>query len=203
MKQTMVFFGGKVSSNMCFFHFVLYKSDITTHTHHDFAWRQFKENNTSVLLLQVKSSETLTYIRHQTSILFIKFVNLSNVTLLMEEIRKHHLGCSKNHVDNGINYQPQLVNAGFLNHLTVDTPCLWQKSPSRLATCRNVSVNKSSLWWSSERRRVTGRTHPWRPFSPPKDYWLVVSNIFYFHPYLGILSNLTNIFQMGLNHQLD
>ena len=32
--------------------------------------------------------------------------------------------------------------------------------------------------------------------------WLVVSNIFYFHPYLGKWSNLTNIFQMGWNHQL-
>ena len=27
--------------------------------------------------------------------------------------------------------------------------------------------------------------------------WLVVSNIFDFHPYLGKISNLTNIFQMG------
>ena len=32
--------------------------------------------------------------------------------------------------------------------------------------------------------------------------WLVVSNIFYFHPYLGKWSNLTNIFQMGWNHHL-
>ena len=32
---------------------------------------------------------------------------------------------------------------------------------------------------------------------------LVVSNIFYFHPYLGMISNLTHIFQMGwFNHQL-
>ena len=30
---------------------------------------------------------------------------------------------------------------------------------------------------------------------------VVVSNIFYFRPYLGRLSNLTNIFQMGWNHQ--
>ena len=29
----------------------------------------------------------------------------------------------------------------------------------------------------------------------------MVSNIFYFHPYLGKISNLTNIFQMGWNHQ--
>ena len=35
-------------------------------------------------------------------------------------------------------------------------------------------------------------------------YWkrVVVSNIFYFLPYLGKISNLTNIFQMGWNHQL-
>ena len=31
----------------------------------------------------------------------------------------------------------------------------------------------------------------------------MVWNIFYFHPYLGMISNLTNIFQMGWNHQLD
>ena len=30
---------------------------------------------------------------------------------------------------------------------------------------------------------------------------VVVSNIFDFHPYLGKISNLTNIFQMGWNHQ--
>ena len=29
----------------------------------------------------------------------------------------------------------------------------------------------------------------------------MVSNIFYFHPYLGKIPNLTNIFQTGLNHQ--
>ena len=31
--------------------------------------------------------------------------------------------------------------------------------------------------------------------------WVVVWNICYFHPYLGKWSNLTNIFQMGWNHQ--
>ena len=30
----------------------------------------------------------------------------------------------------------------------------------------------------------------------------MVSNIFYFHPYLGKIPILTNIFQMGWNHQL-
>ena len=31
----------------------------------------------------------------------------------------------------------------------------------------------------------------------------MVSNIFYFHPYLGKIPILTNIFQRGWNHQLD
>ena len=35
-----------------------------------------------------------------------------------------------------------------------------------------------------------------------ESYKVVVSNIFYFHPYLGKWSILTNIFQMGWNHQL-
>ena len=33
--------------------------------------------------------------------------------------------------------------------------------------------------------------------------WVVVSNIFYFHPYLGKIPILTNIFQLGWNHQLE
>ena len=33
--------------------------------------------------------------------------------------------------------------------------------------------------------------------------WVVVSNIFYFHPYLAKIPILPNIFQMGWNHQLD
>ena len=39
--------------------------------------------------------------------------------------------------------------------------------------------------------------------SEDKEDWVVVSNIFYFQPYLGKWSNLTNIFQMGWNHQLE
>ena len=35
------------------------------------------------------------------------------------------------------------------------------------------------------------------------DDWVVVSNIFYVHPYLGKIPILTNIFQMAwFNHQL-
>ena len=36
-----------------------------------------------------------------------------------------------------------------------------------------------------------------------EEVWVVVSNIFYFHPFLRKWSNLTNIFQMGWNHQLE
>ena len=38
----------------------------------------------------------------------------------------------------------------------------------------------------------------------PNKNRMVVSNVFFFHPYLGKWSNLTNIFQMGwFNHQLE
>ena len=40
-------------------------------------------------------------------------------------------------------------------------------------------------------------------FTGINKFWVVVSNIFYFHPYLGEWSNLTNIFQMGCFHQLE
>ena len=64
----------------------------------------------------------------------------------MEEIL-HLLGCLfKTLVNNEIDYQPQLVKAGFLNH---------------------------------------------------QQYLGVVSNIFYFHPYLGKIPILTNIIQRG------
>ena len=32
-------------------------------------------------------------------------------------------------------------------------------------------------------------------------FWVMVSKIFYFHPYFGKIPNLTNIFQRGWNHQ--
>ena len=36
-----------------------------------------------------------------------------------------------------------------------------------------------------------------------KQDWVAVSNIFYCHPYLGKIPMVTNIFQMGWNHQLE
>ena len=37
----------------------------------------------------------------------------------------------------------------------------------------------------------------------PMYNWVVVRDNFYFHPYLGKIPFLTDIFQMGWNHQLD
>ena len=42
----------------------------------------------------------------------------------------------------------------------------------------------------------------WEVFGAMHD-WVVVSNIFYFHPHLGKIPILTNIFQRGWNHQPD
>ena len=72
-----------------------------------------------------------------------------------------------------------------------------------MITClnRSVFITRSNLWewdenetlwkmrWVSENRRV-------------HLIWVVVSIVLYFHPYLGKWFILTNIFQMGWNHQL-
>ena len=56
--------------------------------------------------------------------------------------------------------------------------------------------NSSVTWMKSP--------YCWRAwcFRNVKLIWLVVSNIFYFHLYLGKITILTIIFQMGWNHQL-
>ena len=51
---------------------------------------------------------------------------------------------------------------------------------------------------SRKNTKTSGSVH-----TPSEKNLVVVSNIFYFHPYLGKISNLTNIFQMGWNHQLE
>ena len=51
----------------------------------------------------------------------------------------------------------------------------------------------STLWWRqlSSARSTEGGV-----------FWVVVLKNFYFHPYLGKIPILTNIFRMGWNHQL-
>ena len=77
-----------------------------------------------------------------------------------------------------------------------------------------IGKSCDALWWSCPRRN---RVHGWFKKQPSvfvscfrrwlcevkrSETWLgMVSNMFYVHPYLGKWSNLTNIFQMGWNHQ--
>ena len=48
---------------------------------------------------------------------------------------------------------------------------------------------------------LINKHRPWKNVGQ-KIIYVVVSNICYFHPYLGKWSDLTNIFQTGWNHQL-
>ena len=77
----------------------------------------------------------------------------------------------------------------------------------------NPTENVFSAWGAVQRRNVRFfSSQVWWTFWPfwaldgvfiayLWNYWVVVSNISYFHPYLGKISNLTNIFQMGWNHR--
>ena len=51
------------------------------------------------------------------------------------------------------------------------------------------------------RRQTISMSLNWEP--EKTTCWVVVSNIFYFQPYLGKIPILTNIFQRGWNHQLE
>ena len=74
--------------------------------------------------------------------------------------------------------------------------CCWTQCPQ----CRRYpQIVVAEVWYHSIGLPTVGRLKPWRLV---KHHWLVVSNIFYFHPYLGKIPILTNIFQMGWNHQL-
>ena len=61
---------------------------------------------------------------------------------------------------------------------------------------------KPSLWRKRLYWRDPGSTGGRVISMEPRVVWVVVSNICYLHPYLGNISNLTNIFQGGWNHQL-
>ena len=75
---------------------------------------------------------------------------------------KTHLGCFLNPVNNGIHYQPQLVNAGFLNHQQVIT-----KSLKRTPSLQPVESDSS------------------KPvFIPNIQVWLVISIYTYYYIYI-------------------
>ena len=78
-------------------------------------------------------------------------------------------------------------------------PCGVQSPPKR-AEVTSGSMKPFSDWIPSVRYV---KQNPNQKYSIQKiRNWVVVSNIFYFHPYLGKILILTNIFQMGWNHQL-
>ena len=85
---------------------------------------------------------------------------------------------------------------------------MWRRRHS----CRNkcVAMNMKTETWDADGKGIEAIWRPrhwkiakWMKTTLDQQYWVVVSNIFYFHPYLGRWSNLTNIFQPGWNHQLE
>ena len=72
----------------------------------------------------------------------------------------------------------------------------WFPRFSSFFLVRNQGIG--SPWWCGQR---AGWIWGEGEIISPVD-WLVVSNIFYVHPYLGKWSNLTNLLQMGWNHHL-
>ena len=85
---------------------------------------------------------------------------------------------------------------GLFVHVFIFVP-VWRKS------CSLTIVNIVASWF------LFGGTFETKPLTKCRYFsllmvlnWVVVSNSFYFHPYLGEWSNLTNIFQMGWNHHL-
>ena len=67
-------------------------------------------------------------------------------------------------------------------------------------SCQKPRGRGKSCW--PQWRKLRLKTNHYSPIYQ-RNGWVVVSNIFHVHPYLGKWSNLTNIFQMGWKCQLD
>ena len=78
-------------------------------------------------------------------------------------------------------------------HLSCKKNMFW---PFR--TCHHFFKNEQFNHQSTRNKQKENSKLFWRVSNLN---WVVVSNIFYFHPYLGKIPILTNIFQMGWNHQ--
>ena len=90
--------------------------------------------------------------------------------------------------------KPETTKNYRLNGLTGwPKPC--QEDSDGESIGRGVKFQRARCWEGSGRVLTTGKAK--------KDSWVVVSNIFYFQPYLGKWSNLTSIFQLGWNHHLE
>ena len=68
-----------------------------------------------------------------------------------------------------------------------------------LASPQSISRGPDEPWWPMHRHTHRHCTIMFLAFF--HNIWVVVSNIFCFHPYLGKIPILTNIFQRGWHHQ--
>ena len=99
----------------------------------------------------------------------------------------------------GLSIQTLKTNLQLLTH------------PRRPARSKELVISESNRNGRNRKTRKTLKSKTaededvdYRLYNPyhPCIVWLVVSDVFYFHPYLGKISILTNIFQMGWNHHL-
>ena len=110
------------------------------------------------------------------------------------------------------------VNADVIFHdnlLTCFEGCSWKISGVSWNLQRAISADGSEIRLTSPVEVGHFFSLFTKVFAPSKrwlfgiffiksNYQVVVSNIFYFHPYLGKISNLTNLLQRGwFNHQPD
>ena len=105
----------------------------------------------------------------------------------------------------GFECSPQ--NEGFRSVLKITPRKLNMMKTSTLCWWRGLTYLQAQ--WKIMRLRIAGKKGPKRSsdvFRSARDHtwkWAVTNlAICYFYPYLGKWSNLTNIFQMGWNHQL-
>ena len=74
-----------------------------------------------------------------------------------------------------------------------------KSSPNKYTIQKNCLVVQLKYFFPPYK---LGNDPIWNLFNHQLENWVVVSNIFYLHPYLGKIPILTNIFQLGWNHQL-
>ena len=84
--------------------------------------------------------------------------------------------------------------------ISLQTTSEWKRDPANRGKTISPAIRKVLVTSSSSGEQLAVSFRESIPLEELN--WLVVSNIFYFHPYLGKWSNLTNIFQRGWNHQL-
>ena len=96
-------------------------------------------------------------------------------------------------------------------HVSVQKWSRWRKPPREMIpTCYDIMLAggfkyllfSPLITWGNDSHLTCAYFSNWIGLKNHQlVVWVVVSNIFYFHPYLGKVSNLTNIFQMDWNHQ--